>query len=105
MSETNETAAPEPVAPEPTSPAPTPEPVAAAPVLPLPVAGDPWPRLKVEGGPDEGWIVDIHDGTVWGVYHPTAATADDALREAWAEHQKRAGKIEAEIKAEASANG
>lgn len=45
-------------------------------------------RVTVSGSAEAGWIIDIHDGTNWGVYHPDAADADAAKAAALADHGK-----------------
>lgn len=43
-------------------------------------------RVTVGGDPEGGWLVDIHDGTEWGVYHPEAADAETAKAAALKAH-------------------
>ena len=45
-----------------------------------------FPHVTVGGDAVGGWIVDIHDGTNWGTYHPKAATTDEARQMAHDEH-------------------
>jgi hypothetical protein len=44
-------------------------------------------QTNVDGNPEGGWIVDVHDGMQAGTYHPTeAANADEAATKARALH-------------------
>ena len=45
-----------------------------------------FPIVTVEGDPDGGWIVGIHDGDQFKTHHPVAATAEEARAIAWQEH-------------------
>lgn len=51
-------------------------------------------QTNVDGNPEGGWIVDVHDGEQAGTYHPDAPNAWEAAAKAKEMHTEATGRSE-----------
>lgn len=62
-------------------------------------------RLTVGGNVEGGWMVDIHDGTVNGLYRPEASTGEEAGIKALLQHAEACGRSLTPASSPESADG